>query len=74
MITPTPTHYEYRCDVCAALVDGDSADGPPAGFATIAVHPAGGVVRVAHLCVGDCLELGAENLADGRAADGRIVP
>lgn len=64
--------YTYRCDVCETTARGDSPDYPPPSFATVIVRPGSGVGIVAHLCVGPCLAIGADNLAEGRCASGEV--
>lgn len=73
MLEVEPPGYRYRCDVCGMTARGDSSDHPPPKFATVVVRPGTGLGVIAHLCVGPCLAIGADNLSEGRLANGEVV-
>lgn len=70
MIVTCEPSFTYSCDWCGKSVTGDSEAHPPEGFATLAVHPKGGVGQEHHLCVGPCLTVGADNIAKGLTVAG----
>jgi hypothetical protein len=70
MLSRGEPRYTYRCDVCGSSAPGDSADAPPPGFATIALRPTGKPGTTAHVCIGPCLTIAADNMAEGMPPSG----
>lgn len=72
-VEPHPGSVTFTCDVCSTTARGEGVDIPPPGWAILWVRPDHGVGMAAHLCFGQCLELGAHNLAEGRSPSGRVL-